>query len=92
MAWEMSKFQANVQFWVNYSFVSNLVRLPGPNPSSIAPPSSCPHWTVFILLHLGPNRGSFSSSIQQLFTPLLRNDAREKAEKGITLLYALLYI
>ncbi len=30
--------------------------------------------TAFILFYLGPNRGSFASSCQQLFTPLLNND------------------
>ncbi len=78
-----------------FRVLSHLVRLPGPNLSSIAPPppppSACPHWTAFILFYLGPNRGSFASSSQQLFTPLLSNDGQEKA-KCITLLSALLYI
>ncbi len=54
--------------------LSHLVRLPGPNPSWIAPPSPCPRWTAFILFYLGLNRGSFALSSQQLFTPLLSND------------------
>ncbi len=51
--------------------LSHLVRLPGPNPSSIAPPYPCPRWTAFMLFYLGPNRSSFASSSQQLFIPLL---------------------
>ncbi len=74
----------SIKLWV----LSHLVRLPGPNQNSFAPPSPC--WTVFILVYLGPNRGSFVTSSQQPLTPLLSNE--EKAAKGITLLSALLYI
>ncbi len=35
--------------------------------------SPCPRWIAFILFYLGPNCGSFASSSQQLFTPLLSN-------------------
>ncbi len=59
--------------------LSHLVRLPGPNPSSIAPPS--PRWTAFILFYLGPNHGSFASSSQQLCTPLLSNDGTGEGGK-----------
>ncbi len=59
--------------------LSHLVRLPGPNPCSFAP--SCPRWTVFILFYLGPNHGSFVSSSQQLFTPLLSNDGAGEGGK-----------
>ncbi len=38
-------------------------------------------WTAFILFYLGPNRGSFASSSQQLFTPLLSNDGAEGGGK-----------
>ncbi len=47
---------------------------------------------MFILVYLGPNRGSFVTSSQQPFTPLLSTTVQEKAAKGITLLFALLYI
>ncbi len=53
---------------MSVTVLSHLVRLPGPSQSSIAPPSPCPHWTVYILFYLGPNHGSFASSSQQLFT------------------------
>ncbi len=59
--------------------LSHLVRLPGPNPSSIAPPS--PRWTAFILFYLGPNHGSFASSSQQLCTTLLSNDGAGEGGK-----------
>ncbi len=72
--------------------LSHLVRLPGPNPSSFAPPSPWPRWTAFILFYLGPNRGSFASSSQQLFTPLLSNDGARECAKCKRLLSALLYI
>ncbi len=62
--------------------LSHLVRLPGPNPSSFAPPSPCPCWTAFILFYLGPNRSSFASSSQQLFTPLLSNDGRGRMRQN----------
>ncbi len=61
--------------------LSHLVRLPGPNLSSITPPSPCPRWTAFILFYLGPNCGSFASSSQQLFTPLLSNDGAGEGGK-----------
>ncbi len=71
-----STYSSIFQVYVNsyLRVLSHLVRLPGPNPSSFAPPSPCPRWTAFILFYLGPNRGSFASSSQQLFTPLLSND------------------
>ncbi len=46
-----------------------------------SPPSPCPRWTVFILFYLGPNRGSFASSSQQLFPPLLSNDGAGECGK-----------
>ncbi len=66
---------------VRIRVLSHLVRLPGLNLSSIAPPSPCPCWTAFILFYLGPNRGSFASSSQQLFTPLLSNDGAGEGGK-----------
>ncbi len=78
--------------WKTFRVLSHLVRLPGPNQSSFAPPSPCPRWTAFILFYLGPNRGSFASSSQQLFTPLHSNDGAENAAKCKRLLSALLYI
>ncbi len=50
-------------------------------PEFVCSPSPCPHWTVFILFYFGPNRGSFASSSQQLFTPLLSNDGAEEGGK-----------
>ncbi len=61
--------------------LSHLVCLPGPNPSSIAPSSPCPRWTAIILFYFGPNRSSFASSSQQLFTPLLSNDGAGEGGK-----------
>ncbi len=63
--------------------LSLLVRLPNPNQSSVAPPIPC--LTAFIFFG-GPNHGSFASSIQQLFTPLLSR------WQYITLLSSHLYI
>ncbi len=60
-----------------------------PNQSSIAPPSLCPRWTAFILFYLGPNRGSFASSSQQLFTPLLSNDGAGEGGKKLSALLCL---
>ncbi len=42
--------------------------------------SPLPRWTAFIF-NLGPNRGSFASSSQQLFTPLLSNDGAGECGK-----------
>ncbi len=57
--------------------LSHLVRLPGPNPSSFAATSP----SGLRSFYLGPNRGSFASSGQQLFTPLLSNDGAEGGGK-----------
>ncbi len=64
---------------VTLRVLSLLVHLPGPNPSSFAPPS--PRWTAFILFYLGLNRGSFASSSQQMFTPLLSNEGAGEGSK-----------
>ncbi len=50
-------------------------------PEFVRSPSPCPRWTAFILFYLGPNRGSFASSSQQLFPPLLSNDGAEEEGK-----------
>ncbi len=56
-----------------FRVLSHLVCLPGPNWSS-AP-------AVFISVYLGPNRGSFATSSQQLFIPLLSNDGSGEGVK-----------
>ncbi len=38
-------------------------------------------WITFILVYLGPNRSLFTSSSQQLFTPLLSNDSAGEGDK-----------
>ncbi len=62
--------------------LSHLVRLPGPNPSSIVPPAPCPRWTAFVLFYLGLFAPWFVCvSSQQLFTPLLSNDGAGEGSK-----------
>lgn len=54
--------------------------LPGPNASSIAPLSPCPHLIVFTLYYVGLNRGAFAS-MQQLLPLLLGKDYAGEAGK-----------
>ncbi len=67
--------------------LSHLVRLPGPDLSSIAPPSPCTRWTAFIFYSVRLLHQASSCLPRCLVTT-----AREKAAKCIRLLSALLYV
>ncbi len=62
---------------------SHLVRLPGPNPSSIAPPLDCVHIILF---------GSEPRFVCVIKPVCLVTTARENVAKCIRLLSAFLYI
>ncbi len=75
--------------------LSHLVRLPGPNPSSIVPPAPCPlppaprsYYFIWVCLH----RGSFAYQASSCLPRCLVTTAWEKAAKCIRLLSTLLYI
>ncbi len=71
--------------------LSHLVRLPGPNPSSFAPPSPCPRWTAFIF-YLVRTAVRLRHQASSCLPRCLVTTARENAAKCKRLLSALLYI